>query len=532
MKTILKLVMKNKKADFIQEKLDKGYEKISLFQPLPELKNKSLFIHLKDYGKLKGWTLNDFIKIGTVDLHEENEEGYTLAQLFIINDDLPNLIRLLKHEIMLSIEDCLLAKENDATRIINFLNYRPGKDEVSIFEFCSSPRDENYLSNLDAIIYDEADTTDEESSEAEDNEYFELSLKEQCRVNDLRNKELKNFNKKQEDNDSLCLVAARGVHFSPKYFSKEAVENIKETRNERHTTFSQSTLFDAGYSADDEVNETDKKIRKRHNRNLNFIQKLKESPDKKEKKIGKIKPAASRNNIEFESHYYRYMQVYINSYGRLFNQGAIVSDFGFVSTNNPEVSASWNFVKGAMYGSGVRINWNNPQLRKNPHYRRFTGKPKHPNVGYLDIFVFDIDYARTHGFDRQIMCQEGLIYLSAFYRHEAEIIFHSMIPAKFHERRYILSMPSLDKDYSSDFSEYGINSCSAYNKLRETIRTFPKNKASEAYKEKINKITEKAATAQATFIEKTIQYRLFKSKKPKVMVYDHGTELSSTIFTL
>lgn len=74
------------------------------------------------------------------------------------------------------------------------------------------------------------------------------------------------------------------------------------------------------------------------------------------------------------------------------------------------MSLSWFFHKGAAYGNGQRFD---SQLRKDPHYRRFTGKPKHPNMGYLDVYAFDVDYVRQNGFDRQLMCAQGFIGLSS-----------------------------------------------------------------------------------------------------------------------
>ncbi|MFA5959013.1 MAG: hypothetical protein WC785_00675 [Tatlockia sp.] len=533
MSNILKLILKSEDKKVIRNKLKKGHSQIPLFKSIKELKNRSLFEHLKKYRKLKKWTLKDFVKAGAVDLEETNDKGQTLLQIFIIKNDLANLIMLLQHEVFLSKKDYRLAKKNDANEITEFLDYRPGDNEISIFEFCSTiSRDETYKKDLNALIFDQADTTEDESSEAEDIDTLNLSYSTQKKINALRKSELKKYNQKQEDNGTLCLVAARGIHFSPTYFKTEAIEQIKQTKEQMHPAYSQSMLFDTGYLAGDEVDETDKQIRKRHNHILKFIEKLKNTPDHKEKKIGTLAPAASRNKIEFDSLYYRYMQVYINSYNRLFNKGAIKVDFGFDTKNNPEVSASWSFIKGAMYASGARINWNKSKLRKDPHYRRFTGKPKHPNIGYLDVYVFDIDYVRTNGFDRQIMCQEGFIKLNAFYRHEAEIIFHSAIPVEFHERRYIISLPALNMAYSTELSKYGIASRRAYNMTKEKIRSLPANKHSDEYKREINSITEKTATAQASLIEQTTHYRLFKAKKPKVAVYDHGEKLSSEILTL
>jgi hypothetical protein len=510
MNRILQLILDKNDKEMIQKKLRKGYSTVPLFTALDELKGKSLFEHLKKYNKVKTWTLEDFVKAGAVDLDEENEKGQTLLQIFIINDELANITMLLqKGKLVLKKKDYKLADPEVIEGARDFFDYRPGENEVSIFEFCSNPkRKKHYSRDLKALLRDQADTTDGESSEAEDIESLELTSAEEKSLSRLRDRKLTAFNKNQEDDGTLCLVAGRGMHFSPKYFKPKTVKKVIETKNQQRAAISQSTLFDAGYAADDEVDENDRQIQARNKHNLKFIKDLKGSKDRKEKKIGSSAPAATRNNIKFDSHYYRYMQVYINSYSRLFNIGAIKVDFGFDTKNNPELSASWNFEKAAYYGSGFRLNWNESKLRKDPHYRRFTGKAKHPNVGYLDVYAFDIDYVRTHGFDRQIMCKEGKIRLSAFYRHEAEIIFHSMIPARFHLGRFILSMPDHE------------------------MKDAPANKKSEEYKDRINDITERAARQQAATIQETIHCRLFRTEKPQVMVHDHGNKLSSTIFTL
>ena len=519
----------------LKQKIKAGYSTIPLFTELAKLNNKTLFEHMNQYGKLRNWTLESLIKARAVNLEEQNEEKLTLVQLFIKTNNLAQLRMLLIHGARLKKEDASLATEEIMT---NFLNYGPGRDEISILTFCSKKhRDANYLKYVRALILDEADTTDNSSTSAENMSNDSLSDRDQEKLDQLRTRTLHHYNKNPEkylSNHPLCLVASRGVHFSPKYYEQNTIQKTIKTRRSSHATYSQSTLFDAGYTADDEVTEQNNQIILRHKKNLQFIARLKEEKDHKEKKIGSHNPPVLRNKIVFDSLYYRFMQVYINSYKTLFHLGAIKSDFNFDTQHNPLISASWNMAKAAMYSSGFRFEWKTRDLRRDPHYRRFTGKPKHPNMGYIDSYVFDVTYVRANGFDRQLMCHEALINLSAFYRAEAEIIFFSMIPKQFHERRSVISLPSFDTPYHENisyFSGYGINKKS-FDHCKTMICSLPANKRSAEYESFINSLTKTAANAQAVRIEKTIHCRLFKAENPKLIVHDHGDSLKKEPFTL
>lgn len=519
----------------IKKKIKEGYSKIPLFTKFAELKNNTLFEHINLYAKLRKWTLEDLVEAEVVNLTEEDENGFTLIQLYIDRSNITQVRMLLTHGARLKEKDLSLATKD---KMVAFLNYRPGHNEISILEFCSKRhRDKDYLERAQALILDEADTTDNSSSGAESISSNELSADDQKELDSFRDKKLKKYNKNPEnylDNNQLCLVAARGVHFSPRYFKPQTIKNVRSEVNSSHSTYSQSTLFDAGYTADDEVEENDKKIVKRHQKNLKYIEGLKEETDHKEKKVGSHNPPATRNKLVFDSLYYRFMQVYINSYSTLFNVGTIKSDFNFDTKHNPLISASWNIIKATMYSSGFRFEWKTRDLRKDPHYRRFTGKPKHPNMGYIDLYVFDAAYVRENGFDRQLMCNDGWINLSAFYRAEAEVIFSSMIPNRFHERRCVISLPSFDIPFNENkgyFENYGINKKS-YDNYKDRIRSLPKDKKDNEHASSINSLTATAATAQATRIEKTIQYSLFKSEDPKAIVHDHGDSLKKERFTL
>lgn len=515
----------------IRKKINPEYPQIPLFKKFKRLNNSSLSEHLKENNKIKYLTLEDLHEAGAIDIEEKNKQGYTLLQSGIQSNNLDDVRKLLSMGAVLAKEDLKLAADAE---IKVFLKYRPGTKQPSILEFCSKRRRDNYLEKLDALLFDQENSSGEESSDAESFSSESLDETDTRRLERFRTKHLKVYNDSSEDgsDDSpLCLVAARGVHFTPKYFKKREgdLEQVKNNRHAPHTTYSQSTLFDAGYKANNSVSESDEDIAERHEYNRNFIEQLKETDDFKEKKTKKHTPPATRNKKEFDSAYERFMQIYINSYSTLFSKKTIKTDFGFDTLKNPLVSASWVIEKGAMYGNGARIE---QSKRRDPHYRRFTGKPKHPNMGYIDLFVLDVEYVRNNGFDRALQCAANKIDLNSMYRHEAEIIFNSMIPKEFHQRRCILSVPSFDKPYAQNkayYAHYGIKSEKTFDALKEKLNT-PKN--SEEYKKNITTIFEKAAEGQASSIKKTLDYRLFKAKKPKAVVYDHGDTLESAPFKI
>lgn len=536
MSKILKFILEEKRTiDEVEKLIKKGYSKISLFKPMPELKNKTLFEHFEKYKKLKGLTLEDLINAKAINVDEKNHEGLKLIQVYVKTGDIHKVKMLLPLGVPLRETDLHLT---DNEEMQHFLNYQPGSNEPSILKFCSKRQHADYIEKVQAILLDEANTSEEESSEAESWSSDSLDEEEQEELDAFRQSNLKKYNQNPDkylSNNRLCLLAARGVHFSPKYFSQEAINNVKETKSLRHTTYSQSTLFDAGYAADECVSESDLEMLDRHNYNIEFIENLKEENDHKERRIGAHNPPATRNKIVFDNLYYRFMQVYINSYSTLFNIGSIQVDFGFDSLWNPLVSASWNIEKAAMYESGSRIDWKPRSLRRDPHYRRFTGKPKHPNMGYLDVFAFDVAYVRANGFDRTLMCKDGFINLSSLFRYEAEVIFNSMIPKAYHKNRFILSVPRFDLSYEGNkqyFLNYGITTKRVYSSIKQEVVSLPKAKKSDEYKNTINKVVEKAANAQSAMIKKTIDYRLFKSKKSKAVVFDHGDKLDAQPFQL
>lgn len=532
MSRLLEFILSEKRSiDEIKAMVRQGYAKIPLFEAFASLNNLSLSEHLRVNVKLMGLDYTDFHNAGAINIEERDMLGFTSLQSYILINDLYAVKYFLSLGAQMAEGDFGLI-QNDTIR--DFFNYRPGRNgQPSILEFCLKRRTADYLEKINALIVDENNSSEEDSSESETLSSESLNEEEKVGLTQLRNMALSLYNGRPRmvlNDNPLCLVAARGVHFSPGYFKTATIEQVKDTRHLPHTTYSQSTLFDAGYSADDSPSEDDEAIVQTHNDNTNFINQLKITADFKEKKIGAYRPPASRRNRDFENAYYHFMQMYINSYSTMFTLGAIRIDFGFNTFNNPVVSAAWKIEKGAMYGNGTRIS---ASSRRDPHYRQFTGKPKHPNMGYLDLFVFDINYAKTNGFDRTLQCAAGKIDLNNLFRFEAEVIFNSMIPKRFHEHRHILTLPSFELPFTQNkpyYKRYGIISDLTYKKCKKNLFGNPKN--SKQYNDIIQEISEKAGDAQALTIKKSLDCRLFRAEKPKVAVFDHGKRLETVPFTI
>lgn len=508
----------------VDKKIKEGCAKLPLHQPLRELKNKTFYQHFREHEKYKNWTLADFIRMGAINCSEQDEQGYSLMQRLIIDNDLRNIKVLLIAMPSFNLADYSLG----SAAIKSFLDYRPGKGEMTIKEFAAQ-RNPNKL-KLQALIFDQEETTDASSSAAEmsSDEYLsEVDLTSYTTTQSTRIAQFNEPNHRIKDHLGIRLLAARGVHYLPKYFPTRASrQRIANTRHVPHTTYSASTLFDSGYEADSEPDEKDARIVARHHKNLKFIADLQATPDKKEKKIGKIIPPKSRNEVQFKNLFWRYIQVYINSYSYLFNSQAIKINFGFDTNNNPEISMSWDIEKAMMYASGCRFDWEGPARKRDPHYRRFNGKPKHPTMGYVDIFSFDPYYVRTHGVDRWLAYKDGDIKLSNLFLYEAEIIFHSQVNKEYHVKRRIISLPSFAGEFSPKRDQkLGISCKSTHTKTKNKLLNLPLGRDKKS--ELVGQITQNAVAHQSRLLKSTLQVSLFRLDQ--VHAFNHGDTLQSAL---
>lgn len=525
---ILDKIRLNTSIDEIQKYIERKKEMIPLFVPLNELKNQSLFEHLIRYQKLYHWPLEHFITYKVIDFHELSPDGKNLMQHLLELDDLTHFQYVLLAGQKPS-ENIYL--QSEGTKIGAFLRYKPGRNNPSVYDHLIKKKPD--LKQLENLIFDFVETTDEESTDAELSESESLTPEEELAYKKNQTNIIAKYNSTQEDAESLRFVAARGVHFVKKHFQKKTKELVHTTRHDPHTTYSFSTLIDSGYLADNEPDEKDKKILCTHQRNLKFIDTLKITPDKKEKSTAHRKPPASRNKREFESLFWREIQVYINSYDALFNLKGIQINFSFASNNNPHLSLSWKTKVAGMYAGGVRFGWKRGE-RFDPHYRRYDGKPKHPTVGYIDVFELPLDYVRENGVDRLLAYNNGKIDLSNIHLAEAEIIFHSMIPKAYHLRRYMVVLPSFENPVSKSSSieerYFGMKGAGSYTRARNGLFNSMEKKLKETtYQDWVTKRTEHAVTAQSQLIDNAMELRLFKAGK--VRAFDHGNTISASLPT-
>lgn len=452
--------------------------KIDPFRDYDELGGKTAIDFLMQYGKIKDFTLENLLGCGAIDSNHTDLEKGSLVNYCIEKKNFYSVRDLLLFGATLTEQSCILAA-NDP-QINSMLVYHPGPRQKTVFDVCSQRHKD--LMAVRNLILDYYDTTDASDSEPESLECAPVMLNPGERL------------------------AFRGIHFAPKYYSKDKREKVKTEmkQNVKKTIYSQSLLLDNGYAADDDVSEDDIRIRQTKREHENFFNNLKASADKKEKKIGSSQPPKSRNSIVFQSHFYRFIQVYINSYSRLFNDNAIQVDFGFSSRNNPLVSLSWSCEKASMYGLGNRFDQGLRAIYRNPHYRRSTKKPKHPNAGYVDIFIFTEQYIQSSTVDRKELYERGLIYLNSFYQYEEEAIAFSMVPAQYHQKRCMLSLPSLDRDFKKHkqyYAMHGIKSAKTLGNICSLI--FNQNVGSihhKNYQDGLKKLTELAAEGQSETI--------------------------------
>lgn len=522
---VMQLILAKKSLKSIISYSQVNNTKLPLFEKLEELRDRTVYDYLTKHKKICGLELSDLIENQLIDFNEVDEDGTNLIQHLLAADDLPHFQQLLLagekpyHE---------LYEQSEGTQIGDFLRYKPGRLRATVYEHATK-RQVNSTQLAD-LIDDFDDTTSSESSEGELSDTEELSIEEQKAYNKLRSRLIRTYNTTGEGGNSLVLAAARGVHFVPNYFTKAARDDAYTTRQQAHTTYSFSTLIDAGYEAGDEPDEDDQAIVVIDQRNRQFVATLKEADDKKEKTTCGRKPPATRNERKFENLFWREIQAYINSYSTLFNFKGIQTNFGFASLLNPHVSITWKTEVAGMYGSGVRFGWKRGE-RRDPHYRRYDGKPKHPNLGYIDVFEFPLDYIRNEGVDRLLAYNDGKIDLSNIHLAEAEVIFHSMVEKQYHVRRYPIVLPSFTKVTSQARAEkehFGMKTVGAYTGARNGLfACIDGQKKGEAYQKWVTLRSQHAVEAQALRIDKATDARLFR--QGKVRVYDHGDAVGAEL---
>lgn len=526
--SLLKKIKDGQRRELIVAAFKTEKRVIALFAPAAELNGNTPFNHILEHGTLYDWNLIDLIKERLIDLQEVSREGLTLIDALSDLQGREPFNELIEFKALLAagtVPSLDLFTRTEHTPVGSLLRYKPGRNNPSIYELATQVRPK--LELLKRALLDHDDTTDEESSDEELDDFEAFTAADKTTYEARKTAAIAAYNADNTQSEPLRLIAARGVHFVPRFFPKPTRDAVFGSREESHTTYSFSTLFDAGYAADDEPEEDDAQIAPIHQRNLQFIADLKNTPDRAEKRIANLAPA--RTDQQFANLYYHEIQAYINSFKTMFSLGGIRINFGFASTNNPHLSLSWKTDVAGMYGSGKRFGWSD--VRRDPHYRRFDGKPKHPKVGYIDIFEFPIEYVRANSTDRLLAFNADQIKLSNLYRSEAEVIFHSMIPKAYHLRRYMIVLPSFSAPQmraAVDGKYYGITDKGVYTRTRNEFHKITDNKTkSNNYESWVDLRIEKAVAAQSALINQVTDLGLFRHGK--VRVYDHGDSVQRNL---
>ena len=146
----------------------------------------------------------------------------------------------------------------------------------------------------------------------------------------------------------------------------------------------------------------------------------------------------NKQKRKLKSRLYRFYDSYVKFYGKLFNEGGI-KEFGFEA--NPLVSTTAQFAKAINYATAVRNK--NSAYRRDPHYRRSTGKPKHRFAGVVRAFLFQKSFENNMVNTPELIAK-GLIYPGDRRSYEVEIAIKSHIPSRF----YLADIPIFLPDIS------------------------------------------------------------------------------------
>lgn len=445
----------------IRSKIANGAKPIPLFTPFPELDDQTLCYHLIHHQKYKQWSLEDFLQAKAIDLNEIDSTGHRLMYFFIKKPSKEYVKTLLREGDTVSDEEYNLAKINLELR--NLLHYRPGRDQPSIYEVVKKPcRNDQYFKKITPLLLDEAETTDSESSNTDDSQY-DIPDVPHSKYDEVKAEAVvEKFNDVGKVDESLTLVEYRGFHYGKK-FSHQDRQASKVGERHSQPTYSLAAIDpdfhfqdideEADDERDDEGGAEDKTQVKKDDGETDVTlcdrkaqllkekwQETKSAPDDSKK----YKTSRTFDDLSF-----RLLQEYIMAFRRLVIDGEIQSQYGFQSAKNPFLSTTCNAGIAILYASGVR-HFKITEMWRDPRYRRSTGKPKHPIIGYVDAYILDIDFARANTCCRDRLLAQEKISLNQMYRnHEGERIFIAEIPKNFHQYRFFVQFP----DFSSDLTD-------------------------------------------------------------------------------
>ena len=252
---ILKLITEGATKEVIKAEIAKGSPRVPLFELMPEIGGRSLFEQLRIYKKYRNWTLEDFLEGDAIDLNELDVNHHRLMFLFIENGDEDSVKALLRNGDSVHEDEYHLAEAK--SNIFDLLNYRPGKHKPSIYEFTNRHHGHGYLQKIKMLLLDEAETTDNESSD----EYFERfdipDPPDSCYNELTANTLVDNFNHTGQS-EHLAVVEYRGFHRGKKC-SHDAWHTIKTEAFHPEATYSLAAV-DPNFEQNGDANAAGKAI--------------------------------------------------------------------------------------------------------------------------------------------------------------------------------------------------------------------------------------------------------------------------------
>ncbi len=394
------------------------------------------------YGMLPIFSLlnNQFERLydpATVKNHYKN-----LIKLFVKEDNIEVFRILISHPNVFFEDDIF----NEAKgKIKSLLEYKPAKRLANIGRF---PSIKSYYADEKKpsaaflkILEDQKNSSDEESSDSEIDDFYILKSRNQV---------------KEKSNPTQLL--ARGVHFSPEYYTTSARRSLRKPEPHNQPVGSRATTKLAESKGFERADQLIK----------GYFELLKMTPDKPELDQLYKKKVRTKGNqtATFDTLYHHFVQAYVNSYGELFNQGGVVRNFNFFCSVNPFLSTTPDCTIAAKYANGQRINHT---LKMKPKLRKSTGVLKHRHIGYVEVYELDQDFYQKYSLDVNFLNNQRKIGITHNYSFNKEILIESSIPKEYVLGFQMISLPSFNRPWSEAiFKNYGLDEIN-YNKYRQAL---------------------------------------------------------------
>ncbi len=342
-------------------------------------------------------------------------------------------IKLISNGIIPLPKDLLLAFKS----IKEFLDYKPGRNFVSIRKSLR-PRAYN-REVLNRLIADESNTSDEESSDDE----------------------LDNFQVVRSANLQNKTLLFRGCHFIKQNFTQATKQDARKHQYHQQTVYCTATRN----LAPKLMRNPDNSINFHHADQLvkSYFEMLKMTPDKPElnDNYNKVARKMAHAPAHFESLYIHFIQAYVNSYNALFNNGGMARNFNFFNNDNATLSTSAESKVAFKYAAGSWINHSNVFLGK---IRRSTGGLKHRRLGYVQVYLIDQDYLIKHSANIDSLKAMNKIGIPHNFSFGKETVIESSIPAEYIVGYQIFSLPRMDVPWSPTVQiTYGLSEKEYYN---------------------------------------------------------------------